>query len=52
MALDHEKKDLRHPTEDTLRTLLYEVSGLLNGRPLTTVSEDPDDLRPLMPADY
>jgi hypothetical protein len=52
LALDHENKSLRHPTEETLRTLLYEVAGLLNGRPLTTASEDPDDLRPLTPADF
>jgi hypothetical protein len=52
MALDHESKSLRHPTEETLRTLLYEVAGLLNGRPLTTTSEDPDDLRPLTPANF
>ncbi|XP_057368283.1 uncharacterized protein LOC130689299 [Daphnia carinata] len=51
-ALDEEKKFLRHPTEETLRTMLYEVAGLLNGRPLTAASEDPADLRPLTTADF
>lgn len=31
--------------------ILYELAGLLNRRPLTTVSEDPEDLRPLNPVD-
>ncbi|KZS08408.1 Uncharacterized protein APZ42_027611 [Daphnia magna] len=51
-ALDKEKKCLRHPTDETIRTMLYEVAGLLNRRPLTTPSEDPADLRPLTPADF
>lgn len=34
-ALEQEKSSFRHPTEDRLRTLLYEVAGLLNTRPLT-----------------
>ncbi|XP_045028164.1 uncharacterized protein LOC123471199 [Daphnia magna] len=45
-------KKLRHPAEDTLRTLLYEVAGLLNGRPLTAASTDPNDFRPLTPNDF
>ena len=51
-ALDSEKNVLRHPTEDTLRTLLFEVAGLLNSRPLTYASSDPEDFRPLTPNDF
>jgi hypothetical protein len=51
-ALEIEKGVLRHPTEDMLRTLLFEVAGLLNSRPLTYASSDPDDLRPLTPNDF
>jgi hypothetical protein len=51
-ALDQEKGILRIPTEDTLRTLLFEVAGLLNARPLTYVSADPEDDRPLTPNDF
>ena len=50
-ALDIEKKGLRLPTEEMLRTLLFEVAGLLNSRPLTYSSSDPEDLRPLTPND-
>ena len=46
-ALDIEKKGLRLPNEEMLRTLLFEVAGLLNSRPLTNNSSDPEDLRPL-----
>ncbi|XP_045033912.1 uncharacterized protein LOC116935697 [Daphnia magna] len=42
-ALDSEKLKLQYPSEETLRTLLYEVAGLLNGRPLTAASNDPAD---------
>lgn len=35
-----------------LRTVLKEVAGLLNGRPLTVSSEDPEDFRPLTPKDF
>jgi len=35
---------------DKLRTILSEIEAVINGRPLTTVTEDPDDLRPLTPA--
>ena len=38
-------------TSDDLRKLLLEVTGLLNSRPLTYVSSDPNDLRPLTPND-
>ena len=51
-ALDEEKKSLRYPTEEMLRTLLKEVSGLLNGRPLTLSSSDPEDFRPITPKDF
>jgi hypothetical protein len=51
-ALEIEGNGLRHPTEDVLRTLLYEVAGLLNTRPLTYVSSDPEDFRPLTPNDF
>ena len=48
-ALELEKKGLRYPTEEMLRTLLFEVAGLLNSRPLTYTSSDPEDLRSLTP---
>lgn len=51
-SLDQEKTALRHPTDDSLRTLLFEVAGLLNSRPLTYASSDPDDFRPLTPNDF
>ncbi len=51
-ALEIEKLKFRFPTEDTLRTLLFEVAGLLNSRPLTYVSSDPADFRPLCPNDF
>jgi transposase InsO family protein len=51
-ALEQEKNSSRHPTEDLLRTLLYEVAGLLNTRPLTYASSDPADFRPLTPNDF
>ena len=47
-ALELESGSLRHPT-GILRTLLYEVAGLLNTRPLTYVSSNPEDFRPLTP---
>ena len=50
-ALDIEKKGLRLPIEEMLRTLLFEVACLLNSRPLTYNSSDPEDLRPLTPND-
>lgn len=51
-VLDLESHKIEHPTEETLRTLLYEVPVLLNGRPLIAASTDPDDLRPLTPNDF
>jgi len=35
---------------DKLRTYIIEASAVINGRPLTTVTEDTDDLQPLTPA--
>ena len=51
-ALKQEKDVLRHPTEATMQTLLFEIAGLLNSRPLTYASSDPDDFRPLTPNDF
>ncbi|XP_057366747.1 uncharacterized protein LOC130687590 [Daphnia carinata] len=51
-ALEQENNSLRYPSEDLLRTLLYEVAGLLNTRPLIYVSSDPADFRPLTPNDF
>ena len=51
-ALEQEEKSLRLVTEEVLRTLLYEIAGLLNSRPLTCAGIDPDDLRPLTPNDF
>ena len=36
-ALSKEGNLHRHPTEDVLRTLLFEVAGLLNTRPLSAM---------------
>ena len=35
--------------EESFRTLLCEVEAVINSRPLTTVSGEPDDLEPLTP---
>ena len=35
--------------DESFRTLLCEVEAILNSRPLTTVSDDPDDLNALSP---
>ncbi|XP_064121572.1 uncharacterized protein LOC135226024 [Macrobrachium nipponense] len=36
--------------DESYRTLLTEVEAIVNDRPLTTVSDSPDDLQPLSPA--
>ena len=51
-ALAIEEVAYRYPTEETMRTLLFEVGGILNARPLTTFSSDPADFRPLTPNDF
>ena len=51
-ALEIEKEGLRYPTDEMLRTLLAEIGGMLNARPLTYVSTDPSDFRPLTPNDF
>ena len=35
--------------DETLRTLFCEVKAIVNSRPLTPVSDSPDDLSPLTP---
>ena len=35
--------------EDTLHTLLLEIERIVNSRPWTSVSDDIDDLEPLIP---
>lgn len=35
--------------DETLRTLFCEVEGIVNSQPLTTLSDNPDDLNPLTP---
>ena len=35
--------------DESLQTLLCECESIINGRPLTTVSDDPKDLEPLSP---
>ena len=51
-ALDLEKAGLRYPTDEMMRTLLAEIAGFLNARPLTYASSDPEDFRPLTPNDF
>ncbi|XP_059097362.1 uncharacterized protein LOC131891740 [Tigriopus californicus] len=36
-------------TDESLNTLMCEVEAILNGRPLTPVSDDPNDMEPLTP---
>ena len=35
--------------EESLSTLMCEVEAIVNGRPITKLSDDPRDLEPLMP---
>lgn len=35
--------------DDSLHTILCEVEAILNDRPITQLSEDPNDLEPLTP---
>jgi len=39
-------------TFDELRTLVYEISAILNSRPLCPISEDPNNLEVLTPAHF
>ena len=39
----------QHISDEMLRTMMTEVQGILNSRPLTLVSSDPKDLEPLTP---
>ncbi|XP_039439114.1 uncharacterized protein LOC120420194 [Culex pipiens pallens] len=39
-------------TAEDLNTLLVQVEGCLNSRPLTPMSDDPNDLEPLTPAHF
>lgn len=51
-ALDQEKVGLHAPSNEVLRTLLFEMASLLDSRPLTYTITDPDDYRPLTPNDF
>ena len=35
--------------DESLATLMYEIEGIMNSRPITTVSSDPNDIEPLTP---
>ena len=37
-------------SDETFRTVVVEVEAILNGRPLTACSDDPDDLNPITPS--
>ena len=49
MSALQEDKKLRTLTEKGLETLFREVQLILNSRPITRVSADPNDLRALSP---
>lgn len=36
-------------TDDSLHTIMCEVESIINNRPITSTSEDPNDLEPLTP---
>ena len=50
-ALHLKKKGQWYPTEEMLRTLLFEVAGLLNSHPLNYTSSDPEYIRSSTPND-
>ena len=37
---------------DVLRTIIQEIAAVVNSRPLTHQSDDPDELKPITPADF
>jgi hypothetical protein len=39
-----------HLDEESFRTLMCEVESIVNSRPITFVSSDPDDAEPLTPS--
>ncbi|XP_006821687.1 uncharacterized protein LOC102801951 [Saccoglossus kowalevskii] len=43
------KEQTIHLDDEALQTLLCEVESIINGRPISTVSEDPNDLEALTP---
>lgn len=51
-VLKQERRKAKQPTEEVFRPLLFEIAGLLNQRPLTSPSSDPDDYHPVTPNDF
>jgi hypothetical protein len=47
-----EKAGLRYPLDEMKRTLLADIVGFLDARPLTYASSDLEDFRPLTPNDF
>ena len=45
----HSVTSLQHLDDEGLQTVMCEVEAILNSRPLTTVSDNPNDLEPLTP---